>query len=67
MAYDRKQIILERSEISEKLAGQYVEIYDFIDQPLEVRWKDHLLPYRVFSKDQQAIYRAMHSAYRSLN
>ena len=33
MAYDRKQIILERSEISEKLAGQYVEIYDFIDQP----------------------------------
>jgi hypothetical protein len=49
MAYDRKQIILERSEISEKLAGQYVEIYDFADRPLEVRWKGHPLPYRGFS------------------
>jgi hypothetical protein len=26
--YDRKQIILERSEISENLGGQYVELYD---------------------------------------
>jgi hypothetical protein len=59
MAYDRKQIILERSEISEKLAGQYVEIYDFIDQPLEVRWKGHLLPYRVFSKDQRLSHTAV--------
>src|ERR1700688_289013 len=59
MAYDRKQIILERSEISEKLAGQYVEIYDFIDQPLEVRWKGHLLPYRVFSKDQRVSHTAV--------
>ena len=59
MAYDRKQIILERSEISEKLAGQYVEIYDFIDQPLEVRWKGHLLPYRVFNKDQRVSHTAV--------
>jgi hypothetical protein len=34
LAYDRKQIILERSQLSEKLAGQYVEIFDFSDRPL---------------------------------
>ncbi len=29
LAYDRRQIILERSEVADKLAGQYVELYDF--------------------------------------
>ena len=29
LAYDRKQIILERSEMADGLAGQYVEVYDF--------------------------------------
>ena len=29
LAYDRRQIILERSELADKLAGQYVEVYDF--------------------------------------
>ena len=53
LAYDRRQIILERSELADKLAGQYVEVYDFSDRPLEVRWKGHSLPYRVFSKDQR--------------
>jgi hypothetical protein len=42
--YDRKQIILERSEVSENLGGHYVELYDFADRPLEVRWKGLLLP-----------------------
>jgi hypothetical protein len=28
LAYDRKQIILERSELADKLAGQYVELYE---------------------------------------
>ena len=58
LSYDRKQIILERNEVSEELAGQYVELYDFPDRPLEVRWKGHSLPYRVFQKDQ----RVSHSA-----
>ena len=44
--YDRKQIILERSAISEKLAAHYVELYDFPDRPLEVRWKEHVLSFR---------------------
>ena len=51
--YDRKQIILEQTELSKGLAGKYVELYDFTDRPLEVRWKGMLLPYRVFSKDQR--------------
>ena len=59
LAYDRKQIILERSELADKLAGQYVELYDFTDRPLEVRWKGHSLPYRVFSKDQRVSHTAI--------
>jgi hypothetical protein len=57
--YDRKQIILERSDVSENLGGQYVELYDFIDRPMEVRWKGVSLPYRVFSKDQRVSYTAI--------
>jgi hypothetical protein len=57
--YDRKQIILERNEISENLARKYVEVYDYIDRPLEVRWKGVSLPYRVFSKDQRVNHTAI--------
>lgn len=57
--YDRRQIILDRSDISENLAGQYVELYDFADRPLEVRWKGISLPYRVFSKDQRVSHTAI--------
>lgn len=59
LAYDRKQIILERSAMADKLAGQYVDVYDFSDRPLEVRWKGHSLPYRVFSKDQRVSHTAV--------
>ncbi len=59
LAYDRRQIILERSEVADKLAGQYVEVYDFSDRPLEVRWKGHSLPYFVFSKDQRVTHTAI--------
>ena len=41
------------------MAGQYVEVYDFSDRPLEVRWQGHLLPYRVFSKDQRVSHTAI--------
>lgn len=58
LAYDRRQIILDRSELADKLAGQYVEVYDFADRPLEVRWKGYSLPYRVFSKDQRVSHTA---------
>ena len=41
------------------MAGQYVEVYDFADRPLEVRWKGHSLPYRIFSKDQRVSHTAI--------
>ena len=59
LSYDRKQIILERSPVSEKLGGQYVELYDFPDRPLEVRWKGVSLPYRVFEKDRRVSHAAV--------
>lgn len=51
--YDRRQIILERSKTSEELAGKYVDLYDYTDGQLEVRWKGISLPYRVFAKDKR--------------
>ena len=59
LAYDRRQIILERREVADGLAGQYVEVHDFADRPLEVRWKGHSLPYRIFSKDQRVSHTAI--------
>lgn len=50
--YDRKQIILEQTEVAKGLVGRYVEIFDYFDKTLEVRWQGHILPYRVFNKDQ---------------
>ena len=51
--------ILERGEVSDELAGKYVELYDFPDGRLEVRWKGQSLPYRVFSKDQRVSHTAI--------
>jgi hypothetical protein len=59
LAYDRKQLILERSPVSEELSGQYVDLYDFADGRLEVRWKGQVLPYRVFDKDQRVSHTAI--------
>lgn len=46
-------MILEQTEIAKGLVGRYVEIYDFFEAPLEVRWQGHSLPYRVFDKEQR--------------
>lgn len=51
--YDRRQIILERNKTSEELAGKYVDLYDYTDGTLEIRWKGISLPYRVFAKDRR--------------
>ncbi len=59
LSYDRKQIILERSELTEGLGGKYVDLYEFPDGRLEVRFQDRLLPYRVFSKDQRVSHTAI--------
>jgi hypothetical protein len=57
--YDRKQIILEQTDVAKGLEGQYVELFDFWDRPLEVRWRGHLLPYHVFNKDQRVSHTAI--------
>ena len=59
LSYDRRQIILEQTELTKGLAGQYVELPDFADGSLEVRWKGKLLPYRVFCKDQRVTHTAV--------
>jgi hypothetical protein len=45
MLYDRKQIILELSEVSEGLGDKYVDLYKFPDGTLEARSNGHTLPY----------------------
>jgi hypothetical protein len=59
IAYDRKQIILERSDLADDLGGKYVDLYHFPDGRLEVRWKGVSLPYRVFAKDQRVSHTAV--------
>ena len=59
LSYDRKQIILERNDITEGLAGKYVELYDFFDRPMEVRWKGLALAFRVFNKEQRVTHTAV--------
>jgi hypothetical protein len=51
-------IMLEETAVMRGLAGRYVETYAFADGRLDVCWKGHSLPYRVFDKDQ----RVMHAA-----
>lgn len=54
-SYERKRIMLETSEVTRGLVGQYVDTYAFPDGRLEVRWKGHTLPYRAFDPDQQHV------------
>jgi transposase-like protein len=53
LSYERKRIMLVRNEITEALAGQYLDIYHFADGQVDVRWKGLSLPYRVFDKEQR--------------
>ncbi|MCB8878420.1 hypothetical protein ASILVAE211_24805, partial [Acidisoma silvae] len=41
---------------TEGLAGKYVEVFDFGDGLVELRWQGQPLPYRVFEKDQRVIH-----------
>jgi len=53
LSYDRKRIILDETPLSTGLAGKYVEMYEFPDGRLEVRWQGAALPYRMFDKNQR--------------
>jgi hypothetical protein len=59
LSYERKRIMLERNELSEGAVGQHVDIYDFADNRIEVRWKGVSLPYVVFDKDQRVSHTAI--------
>jgi Homeodomain-like domain len=59
LSYDRLRIMLERNEVSEGLAGKYVDTYAFADGGLEVRWHGLSLPYRAFDKDQRVSHAAI--------
>ena len=53
LAYERKLFILTRNDVTEAIAGAYVEIYDYADGRLDIRWRGHSLPYSVFDKGQR--------------
>ena len=52
-------IMLEETEVTRGLAGRYVETYAYADGRLDVRWKGHSLPYRIFDKDQRVTHAAI--------
>jgi hypothetical protein len=54
-SYERKRIMLEATEVTRGLVGQYVDTYAFADGRLDIRWKGVSLPYRAFDPDQQRV------------
>jgi transposase len=58
-SYERKRIMLEENDVTRGLVGRYVETYAFADGRLEVRWKGHVLSYRMFDKDQRVTHAAI--------
>ena len=59
MHYNRVKFTLHPSEITARLVGQEVEIYDFPDGRLEIRWKGLPLTYSVFDKLQRVSHAAI--------
>jgi transposase len=59
LSYERKRIMLEQTDATIGLAGQYVDTYAFADGRLEVRWNGMSLPYQVFGKDQRVSHAAI--------
>jgi hypothetical protein len=59
LSYERKRIMLAKTDATIGLAGQYVDTYAFADGRLEVRWNGMSLPYQVFDKDQRVSHAAI--------
>src|SRR3954471_1675692 len=57
--YNRMKFTLHPSEITARLVRQEVEIYDFPDGRLEIRWKGLPLAYAVFDKLQRVSHAAI--------
>ena len=58
-SFERKRNMLEETDVTRGLVGQYVETYAYADGRLDVRWKGHSLPYTVFDKDQRVTHAAI--------
>src|ERR671916_210550 len=57
--YNRMKFTLHPSEVTARLVGQEVEIYNFPDGRLEIRWKGLPLAYGVFDKLQRVDHAAI--------
>ena len=53
--YDGRKIMLEVSELTRGLAGQYVDTFESVEGELTVRWKGVRLAYTVFDNRRQQI------------
>jgi transposase len=57
--YSRMKLTLKPEGLAVRLRGKTVEIYDFPDGRLEVRWKGRSLPYSAFDKLQRVSHAAI--------
>jgi hypothetical protein len=57
--YSRMKLTLKPKGIAIRLRGKMVDIYDFPDGRLEVRWKGRSLPYSAFDKLQRVSHAAI--------
>jgi hypothetical protein len=57
--YSRVKLTLKPEGLAVRLRGKMVEIYDFPDGRLEVRWKGKSLPYSAFDKLQRVSHAAI--------
>jgi transposase len=57
--YSRMKLMLKPEGLAVRLRGRMVEIYDFPDGRLEIRWKGQSLPYSAFDKLQRVSHAAI--------
>ena len=57
--YSRMKLTLKPEGLAVRLRGKMVEVYDFPDGRLEVRWKGRSLPYSAFDKLQRVSHAAI--------
>jgi hypothetical protein len=57
--YSRMKLTLKPEGLAVRFRGKMVEIYDFPDGRLEVRWKGRSLPYSAFDKLQRVSHAAI--------
>jgi hypothetical protein len=57
--YNQMKFTLHPTEVTARLVGQEVEVYDFPDGRLEIRWKGLPLTYGVFDKLQRVSHAAI--------